>query len=169
MKYFFVSDHNHARRDLKKYAATHVLTVNLRNRKPYLEDLLPRQHWGHMVCDDVIDPNDALAPTNDQVKYWLNWFKSLPENACVLVHCEAGISRSTAMALAGMVDYHGVEKLDSCVEMLLTQRPSSSPNTLITEYADKHLNAEGRLLNKALELSERYMERLKKQYPFLKY
>jgi len=98
---------------------------------------------------DVTDPAGCYAPTKAQVKAALDWVASLPEDSKVVVHCFAGVSRSTALALAFMASRHGVEWAKNELEKY---RPMSYPNELIARYADEILGFNGELLNAAQEI-----------------
>lgn len=64
----------------------------------------------------------------------------------MLIHCKAGIARSTAMALAVLADRHGAGREDEAVRELLSFRPESIPNLIILDMADKILGREGALV-----------------------
>lgn len=70
----------------------------------------------------------------------------------LLVHCEAGIGRSTAIALAILVshlktagDHDDLEQL--ALDRLLEIRPESAPNLHIVALTDKVLDRNGRLIH----------------------
>lgn len=133
------------------HGITHVLSL-LRGRERnelFLPRVFNRDNWLFLDMDDVINEDAEFAPTLDQVKRILEWGKSLPHDAKVLVHCRAGVSRSTAAALALMVQKLGVHRIDQAVEWLVDHRPVACPNPVISKHADRLLGAGGELYLKA--------------------
>jgi predicted protein tyrosine phosphatase len=64
----------------------------------------------------------------------------------VLVHCEAGVSRSPAAALIMYACWLGPGQEHEAMGRVLAQRPLAMPNPRMVELADKMLDREGRLL-----------------------
>lgn len=108
-----------------------------------------RDNWLFLDMDDVIDEEAEFAPSFDQVRQLLEWGKSLPKDAKLLVHCRAGVSRSTSAALALMVQNLGVHRVDQAIEWLVDHRPIACPNPVISKHADRLLGAGGELFAKA--------------------
>ena len=95
---------------------------------------------------DTIVPNHPHAPRHEDVKRILDFTEKLPAKAKVLVHCHAGVSRSTATAYAILCQHTspGME-----MENLLhvqSLRDLVFPNRLIIELADKVLKRKGGML-----------------------
>jgi len=138
---------------IDQHGITHVLTVITIYEIDYVKPKLPasfdKNNWLFLNMDDVIDADVPLAPQKEQVAQILEWGRSLPADAKVLVHCFAGVSRSTASALALKVQELGVDKLDECIEWLVNHRPIACPNPVITKHADELLCANGLLHQKA--------------------
>ena len=63
----------------------------------------------------------------------------------VLVHCEAGVSRSSAAALIMYACWLGPGREREAMRRVLTQRPIAMPNPRMVEIADRLLEREGRL------------------------
>jgi len=132
---------------IHQHGITHVLTL-LRG-KELNELLLPRSfdraNWLYLDMDDVISDDYQSAPSIEQVDQILKWAASLPDDARLLVHCYAGVSRSTAAALAIKVMKQGIDMIPECIDWLVDHRPIACPNPLITKYADSLLGAGGNL------------------------
>ena len=64
----------------------------------------------------------------------------------ILIHCEAGISRSTAAALIMYTCLLGSASEPEAMRRLLRQRPIARPNRRMVELADRMLRRDGRLI-----------------------
>lgn len=64
----------------------------------------------------------------------------------LLVHCRAGISRSTAIALAIRADHLGAGNERQACEWLYHTCPQAQPNCLVVFIADQILNSRQRLI-----------------------
>jgi predicted protein tyrosine phosphatase len=121
---------------------THLISI----RAPGARDLGPA---GLVVADrlslevdDTLDP--SVAPTMQVVLgRALDFVHALPSEARLLVHCAAGVSRSTALCLAILARYAGPERAGPLLHGL---RRSAVPNLLMVEEADRMLGAAGRLI-----------------------
>lgn len=150
----YVSSRSQVSKVTSKVGATHVLSLLDPGKRPWLHPSTPTQNWKLFIFEDVIEPEYDRAPTMEHVENILAWAKQLPDDAILLVHCEAGVSRSTAAALAILVQHHGVDQIDRCVDLLFGVRPESAPNPLIAKYADKILNCNGKLITAAQKLND---------------
>jgi predicted protein tyrosine phosphatase len=70
----------------------------------------------------------------------------------VLIHCEAGVSRSSAAALIMYACWLGPGQEDEAMMRVLVQRPIAIPNGRMVKLADRLLDRKGRLVA-ALRLS----------------
>jgi predicted protein tyrosine phosphatase len=64
----------------------------------------------------------------------------------VLIHCGAGISRSSAAALIMYACWMGPGEEQEAMEKVFTLRPTARPNRRMIELADKILGRDGRLI-----------------------
>jgi predicted protein tyrosine phosphatase len=135
--------------------ATHVVTMLRRQELRELK--MPRSfnkdNWLFLDMDDVINEDADLAPQKEQVVQLLEWVKLLPKDAHLVIHCYAGVSRSTAAALAVKVQELGVDHVKDAIDWLLENRPVACPNPVITKFADELLNAKGELHAAAEEVA----------------
>jgi predicted protein tyrosine phosphatase len=150
---YYVCSRQHVAKTTSKVGATHVLSLLDPGVRPFLHPRTDRKNWRLFLFEDCINETETNAPTKDTVENILAWGKGLPADAIVLVHCEAGVSRSTAAALALMVQERGREKIDECLDLLLERRPEACPNPLITKWADEILGCDGHLHAAAEEVA----------------
>ena len=114
-----------------------------------------RENWLFLEMDDVINEDAEAAPQKEQVQRLLEWSAKLPSNAHLVVHCFAGISRSTAAALAIKTQELGVDRVPDAINWLLDERPQACPNPVITKFADELLGANGELHSAAEEVANK--------------
>jgi len=117
---------------------------------------------------DVDTPSEenssrGVAPAKSHVTEILRMGASCLEAATMgpvhlLVHCHAGISRSTAAAFAMTTQALGVEKAMEALEFVLENRPEAFPNLLIVQHADRLLQADGRLLAALQPLRDQFSQ-----------
>ena len=131
--------------------ATHVISLLVNEERPTVKLPPGFNKASHLFLDmdDVIDADAVAAPTRQQVQRILDWAKNLPQDSKLLIHCFAGVSRSTAAALAIKVQELGVDRIDDAILWLTHIRPQACPNPIIIKYADEILGANGKLLKKS--------------------
>ena len=145
----FVCHRSAVSRKTSQVNASHILSLLDPGKRPFLHPKTNPKNWLLLHFEDNLTEQEASSPTREHIARILQWGRSLPDDAVVLVHCEAGISRSSAAALALLVQYHGVDKIDECIQLLLEVRPFACPNPLITLFADEQLGCNGELHEKA--------------------
>jgi len=93
---------------------------------------------------DVIGEEGATENDIRQIIYLAEQLKS--RSGKVLVHCEAGVSRSTAVALIIYARWLGPGREHEAMRRVLRQRPQAIPNQRMVRLADQLLQLDGRLL-----------------------
>jgi predicted protein tyrosine phosphatase len=131
------------------HQTTHILSILDHDEDFALPNYISKKNWKRFNCYDTHDVTSSKAPTKKLVKEILDWAKELPEDANLLVHCYAGISRSTAIAMAIMVQKYGVRSIDHAIDHISSMRRVCAPNKLITQYADDILGCNGEFHFKA--------------------
>ena len=132
---------------VKATGASHVLTVmaNVAQvQRP--ESVLEANHL-RVQMDDITEHMDGfLAPSDSHIEQVLNFVRGWDRNAALVIHCYAGISRSTASAFAAacMLNPHRDEI--SIARQIRAASAIASPNRLIVSLADRALGREGRML-----------------------
>ena len=101
-----------------------------------------RLHIAYFHDCSVEEPGRTLPAEND-LRQILAFAADLKPEAHVLIHCWAGISRSTAVAYAILCQFMGPGRESECIEAILAVRPQAFPNTLIVDLADRILERHG--------------------------
>ena len=110
---------------------------------------------------DVIEPAPGVvAPKKTDVEAILAFARDVGEISHLLIHCHAGVSRSTAAMLMILAQAHARASEDSLVDRLVKIRPQAWPNSRMVAFADELLGRNGRL---TAALGALYAERLKAQ------
>lgn len=139
-----VSNLRQARSKATSQQATHVVSlvdvgfprhhqaIHFRNRETLL-----------LHFDDTDNANDPRGPKLEHAKKMLHFFHRAQEtNGSLLIHCHAGVSRSTASALAAL--FLDIGDVAEAGKRLLTIRPQACPNELLLNHFDKLLNLNGK-------------------------
>lgn len=93
---------------------------------------------------DVVTQEGA---TEDDVRQIISLAEQLrSERGTLLIHCEAGVSRSTATALIIYACWLGQGSEDEAMRRVIAQRPCAIPNRRMVAIADRLLDLDGRLL-----------------------
>jgi predicted protein tyrosine phosphatase len=96
---------------------------------------------------DAIEPGPGIVlPRKSDVEAILAFGREAGGERHLLIHCHAGISRSTAAMLMILAEAHPQETEGAVVERLLSIRPQAWPNSLMVGFADESLGRRGRLL-----------------------
>jgi predicted protein tyrosine phosphatase len=97
--------------------------------------------------DDITEHMDGfLAPNDRHIEQVLNFVRNWDRGAPLVVHCYAGISRSTASAFAAACMLNPQRDEISIARQIRAASPIAAPNRLIVSLADKALGRDGRML-----------------------
>ena len=109
--------------------------------------------------DDISEPTQGfIEPQEIHVKRALAFADSI-KGGSLLIHCHAGISRSTAIALAIFAQELGAGKEIEAVKILEQTRECAKPNRSLVQITDHLLGRNMKLYkaaNKRLGLTERW-------------
>lgn len=111
----------------------------------------------HVSFSDISSPMEFLvAPEMEHLLAVLEFAKDLKDTDRVLVHCFAGISRSTSLAI-GICMQNGLPFAEAFayVEQV---RPVLSPNHRIITLIDEHFALDGKLVDLVVEFRRRTAE-----------
>ena len=110
------------------------------------EGIEPDRHL-KLGVNDINEPHpDYVAPEGHHVERLISFIKTWEGSDPLLVHCWAGISRSTASAFIALcMNNEGVSELEIARSMR-SAAPHIHPNRRIVAYADNLLGRDGRMI-----------------------
>jgi len=121
-----------------------------------------------LEMNDIADPAPGqILPHDTHVDGLLAFVDSWPQDAPLIVHCWAGISRSTAAALIAQAHLHPRADERELGLALSEAAPHARPNRQLVRLADDILDRKGRLIE-AAELvykDEPIFEGVRSYYP----
>lgn len=125
---------------------TKIITLR-GNPKPGTPEIVSTgSHHLHVRVDDSTIPMPGeLIPNRNHIEQILNFSKDFTGDDRVLIHCYAGVSRSTSCAV-GVLCQHGIDPLEAFfVVDSLTK--DMDPNQLIVYLMDVALNMKCQLID----------------------
>ena len=133
---------------VKAIGASHILTVMANIDQVQRPPSVAEANHLKISMDDITEQMDGfVAPNDAHIEQVLDFVRGWDRSAPLVVHCYAGISRSTASAFAAacMLNPHRDEV--SIARQIRAASPIAAPNRLIVALADKALGREGRMLH----------------------
>jgi predicted protein tyrosine phosphatase len=115
----------------------------------------PHVDWREFACErhlrlafhDIVEPMAGLtAPDRDLMQAVLDFGRKREDQRALLIHCWAGISRSSAAAYAIACDRNPAFEREIALE-LRGRSPSATPNRLMVRLADDLLQRDGRMVD----------------------
>jgi predicted protein tyrosine phosphatase len=103
----------------------------------------------HLVINihDICEPAEGMiCPSGEHVSAFLRFFESWDRASPVVVHCYAGISRSTAAAFSAYCAVRPDLDEDEVALRLRQRSPEATPNARIVAIADDILGRQGRMV-----------------------
>lgn len=127
--------------------ARHVVSLlgdELRVERP--SSIAPENHlW--LRLHDISAPLDGyIVPEEEHVTELLGFVRGWDRRAPLVVHCFAGISRSTASAYATVCALNPQRDEDAIAKALRRASPTATPNIRIVALADRLLRRDGRMV-----------------------
>ena len=144
--------------DFASAGVTHVVSiwdgylVDDEEPRSRIQSIFPNATTRFAFFNDVASTAGDYVPTRDDVRGLLEFTGSLGAGDHLLVHCAAGISRSTAVAFAALCQQAGPGLEEKCLAALQRIRPSARPNRLIAQLADEVLGRGGKIADRAFAL-----------------
>jgi predicted protein tyrosine phosphatase len=106
------------------------------------------RHDDHLflAMNDIVEVMPGMTPPGEpHVRTYIEWLQDWDRSAPLVVHCFAGISRSTAAAYIAVCALDPARDEEELAWTLRARSPSATPNRLLVEIADRILDRKGRM------------------------
>lgn len=133
---------------VQRVRPSHLVSAITADTMPETPDGFASERHLRLALNDITEPRDGLAhPTEDHIAELLTFVRTWRRDAPLVVHCLAGVSRSTAAAFITLCAHHepGVEK--RIAKALRDASPTATPNALMVQIADDLLDRKGRMVD----------------------
>ncbi len=126
--------------------ASHVATlINAGTPVPRPSSISPENHL-FLGFNDIVEPTDGLIPvTSIDVARFIDFVRRWDRTNPMVVHCWAGISRSTAGAYVAACSLMPKRDEEELATLLRRLSPSATPNLRLVRIADGILGRQGRM------------------------
>lgn len=99
-----------------------------------------------LSMSDIIEPADGhITPQSNHIDTLLDFVQQWDRRDPLLIHCYAGVSRSTAAAFIAACALRPERDESQLAQLIRTRSPTATPNALLVRLADQALGREGRM------------------------
>jgi len=132
---------------VRETGARHVVTlikdITLVHRPPSIT----QENHLLLDMDDIAEPIEGyVAPAEEHVGDLIRFVRAWPREAPLVVHCFAGISRSTAGAFVTACALNPQRDEATIARAIRDASPTAMPNIRIVMLADRLLERDGRMI-----------------------
>lgn len=127
--------------------ARHIVTLlRLVDRVQRPDHILEENHLV-LAVDDISIPQDGCTiPAEEHVARLIEFVRGWDRAAPMVVHCFAGISRSTAAAFTAACVLNPEREEAQIARAIRAASPTAQPNARIVSIADRLLDRKGRMI-----------------------
>ena len=127
--------------------ARHVLTVMGKAHIVRRPPSVPEANHLRIAMDDITEPAEGyVIPSLDHIGRVLAFVRNWDRAAPLVIHCYAGVSRSTASAFLAACALNPQREEIAIARQIRTASPTAYPNRRIVALADEMLARRGRML-----------------------
>jgi predicted protein tyrosine phosphatase len=133
--------------------ASHVVTLlRLVDRVTRPQSIAEANHLV-LGMDDIVSPMDGYThPAQEHVSDLIRFVQAWDRNAPLVMHCYAGISRSTAGAFISACALNPGRDEFKIAQTIRKSSPTAMPNILLVSHADRLLGRRGRMVGAVMAL-----------------
>jgi predicted protein tyrosine phosphatase len=128
---------------------------------PAFETFAPHRRLA-LRFHDIIEPTPGMyAPSREDVERLLVFGREIgePAGSHFLIHCHAGVSRSTAATALILAQAHPDRPASEALDAVVRMRPRAWPNLRMLEFGDALLGRDGEIVAAAGAMYRRALDR----------
>jgi predicted protein tyrosine phosphatase len=132
---------------VERTGARHVITLLRNTAQAVRPETIDEGNHLVLSLDDITMPIEGYrAPAHEHVERLITFTKSWDRAAPLVIHCFAGISRSTAGAFVAACAINPARDEAHIARALRRASPTATPNARIVLLADRLLERNGRMV-----------------------
>jgi predicted protein tyrosine phosphatase len=132
---------------VKRTGARHLVSAINADFIPETPTTIPDKRHLKLDMNDIVEAQpDLMLPNTGHVAKLIDFVRSWDKQAPILIHCYAGLSRSTAAAFISLCALNPRSPEDAIARALRQSSDTATPNRLFVALADKVLRREGRMI-----------------------
>ncbi len=129
-----------------------VTLINASTVVPRPPEIAPDRHLFVGMSDITEHMDGQILPESAHVAQLLTFIRRWDQAEPLVIHCYAGVSRSTAAAYIAYCALHPQACEFETARLLRAMSPSATPNARLVALADAHLRREGRMIAAIAEI-----------------
>lgn len=131
---------------LEKLAPSHLVSLLDPKSMIATPHSLARERHLRLSVNDIAEPQQGLiVPGEAHIQKILSFVDSWDQNAPMLIHCWAGISRSTATAYITLCHLNQGHEL-AAAKLMRAAAPHAQPNPRLVALADRLMGRNGKMI-----------------------
>lgn len=128
--------------------ARHIVSLIGTEGRVTRPERVPEENHLFLQMHDIAVPLDGyVTPSTDHVSRLVAFVQRWDRGAPLVIHCFAGISRSTAAAFTAVCALNPHREEAAIARTLRDASPTATPNRLIVAHADEVLGRRGRMVS----------------------
>lgn len=146
MSAVLISPYSAVEATIRRYRPSHLVSLMVEPEVQTPKAIQPACHL-RLSIHDVTEAADGITcPEHSHISSLLEFARSWNRSSPILIHCWAGISRSTAAAFIVLCDLHAAGAEFQLAQSLRFYAPHAQPNRLMIRHADGLLARQGRMM-----------------------
>ena len=127
--------------------ASHLVTLINMDTPVARPDTIPPENHLFIGINDIVEPMEGLVlAADDHVSALIDFVESWDQTRPLVIHCFAGISRSTAAAFIALCVARPTRDERAIAQALRQASPKATPNARLVAIADRLLDRDGRMI-----------------------
>ena len=123
-----------------------VTLINSQTPVPRPAEIAPGRHLSISMSDITAPLDGHIMPGDTHIDQFLAFVRGWDRAAPMLIHCYAGVSRSTAGAFIAACALNPGRPEAEIARTIRARSPTASPNPLMVALADRVLARQGRMV-----------------------